>query len=845
MLRAEALCKRFGATVALDGAGLVLRAGEIHALMGQNGAGKSTLIKLLTGAESPDSGLIEMDGRPIAPATPLQAQREGISTVYQEVNLCPNLTVAENLFAGRYPRRWTGLIDHAKVSADARALLEGLHLHIDVDRRLGSYPVPVQQMVAIARALGLSARVLILDEPTSSLDQNEVEELFTMMRRLRDRGMAILFVTHFLDQVYAVSDRITVLRNGSLVGEYLTAELPQAALVTAMVGREVAVTAPRSAEDAVARDAPLTLDARGLGRRGVVGPLDIAVREGEVLGLGGLLGSGRTEFARLLFGLDRADTGPSIDSAERVLEQWEVIKARERRDKGVERASVLDGLPVSSPALTTALEIGKRVAKVNFDWPDTEAVHAKIREEIDEIHDAVARGDASHVAEEVGDLLFSVAEPRPEARCRSRGRAPQREPQVLERFRQVEARVADEGRDIATVVARRARSTLAGGQDGRATREAGVRRPVADRPAPRRYLRALPPPPLRPSSRPTTGLPSVATRIAPSRSVRNTSAAHARVAVHDIRRRVPEAIRPPGAEHDHVGTKCRHPRRARTRAAAVVGRLDHEPPLSRDASEDLPLGRVADVAGQDDLHVAVAKLEDDRVVVPHALPFPLGTRAGCSTRTSTPSTRTISPAIDVPEGRADDVAQHPATPASGTCLGTGIPSHTSAGPQPFDDPWRPADVVGIAVRERQPRQARYAERAHGGHDHASAHVERRPRRTARVDQHRRARRELHQRRIALPHVEERDGEHARVPRVPVPRAASAPEATRARAQPPTMSRSRATAGDRPALPTRRARRSRSPWRARPVARATAWSRCHEHRHAAELHDAPSPGWPPG
>jgi galactofuranose transport system ATP-binding protein len=309
VLRAEALSKRFGATVALDGAGLVLRAGEIHALMGQNGAGKSTLIKLLTGAESPDAGRIELDGRAIAPTTPLQAQLEGISTVYQEVNLCPNLSVAENLFAGRYPRRWTGLIDHAKVRADARALLDELHLQIDVDRMLGSYPVPVQQMVAIARALGVSARVLILDEPTSSLDQHEVRELFVMMRRLRDRGMAILFVTHFLDQVYEVSDRITVLRNGALVGEYQTAELPQAALVTAMVGREVAAAAARGPADLVKEDALVALEARGLGRRGAVGPLDLTVRAGEVLGLGGLLGSGRTEFARLLFGLDRADAG--------------------------------------------------------------------------------------------------------------------------------------------------------------------------------------------------------------------------------------------------------------------------------------------------------------------------------------------------------------------------------------------------------------------------------------------------------------------------------------------------------------------------------------------------------
>jgi monosaccharide-transporting ATPase len=310
VLRAEALSKRFGATVALQGAGLVLRAGEIHALMGQNGAGKSTLIKLLTGVESPDAGRIELDGRVIAPVTPLQAQHEGISTVYQEVNLCPNLSVAENLFAGRYPRhRWTRLIDRTKMRTDAEALLAELHLQIDVDRLLGSYPVAVQQMVAIARALGVSARVLILDEPTSSLDQNEVRELFAVMRRLRERGMAILFVTHFLDQVYAVSDRITVLRNGQPAGEYLTAELSQGALVTAMVGREVAAATARTSVDAVPKDATLVLEAQGLARRGALEPLDMAIRAGEVLGLGGLLGSGRTEFARLLFGLDRADAG--------------------------------------------------------------------------------------------------------------------------------------------------------------------------------------------------------------------------------------------------------------------------------------------------------------------------------------------------------------------------------------------------------------------------------------------------------------------------------------------------------------------------------------------------------
>ena len=309
VLHAEGLHKRFGATRALDGAGLCLRAGEIHALMGQNGAGKSTLIKLLTGVESPDAGSVALDGRAIAPATPLEAQREGISTVYQEVNLCPNLSVAENLYAGRYPRR-RGMIDWKRVRSGARALLAGMQLDLDVDRPLSAFPVAIQQMVAIARALGVSARVLILDEPTSSLDRDEVQQLFALMRRLRERGMAIVFVTHFLDQVYAVSDRITVLRNGGLVGEFTPDQLPQAALVRAMVGRDVepggSGSVAAAAGDAAA---PVVLETRGLARRGSLEPVDLQLRAGEVMGLGGLLGSGRTELARLLFGLDRSDAG--------------------------------------------------------------------------------------------------------------------------------------------------------------------------------------------------------------------------------------------------------------------------------------------------------------------------------------------------------------------------------------------------------------------------------------------------------------------------------------------------------------------------------------------------------
>jgi galactofuranose transport system ATP-binding protein len=317
VLEARGLTRAFTGVVALRDVDFALRAGEVHAVMGQNGAGKSTLIKVLTGVHAPDAGELRLDGARIAPASPAAAQRLGISTVYQEVNLCPNLSVAENIFAGRYPRRGaSGLwrIDWARANSEARALLARLNLHIDVSRLLSSYSVAVQQMVAIARALSVQARVLILDEPTSSLDEHEVAQLFDVMRRLRDDGLAILFVTHFLDQMYAVSDRITVLRNGERVGEYLKDDLPPAALIRAMVGRELsaAVGKPtreqKTAAALPANDAP-ALQAEGIGRRGALHPLDLTLRRGEVLGVGGLLGSGRTELARLLFALDRSDSG--------------------------------------------------------------------------------------------------------------------------------------------------------------------------------------------------------------------------------------------------------------------------------------------------------------------------------------------------------------------------------------------------------------------------------------------------------------------------------------------------------------------------------------------------------
>jgi monosaccharide-transporting ATPase len=347
VLEAKGIGRSFPGVRALDGAGLRLRGGEVHALMGQNGAGKSTLIKVLTGVCAPDSGVIELDGQEIRPASPIDAQRLGISTVYQEVNLCPELSVAENIFAGRYPRLpwWRGGgIDWAAVNTQAQRLVESLQLQVDVTRQLSSYSVAIQQMIAIARATNISARVLILDEPTSSLDDDEVQQLFALLERLRRQGLAILFVTHFLDQVYAIADRITVLRNGRFVGEYRTVELDRGALIHAMVGRVPQAISAQAGERALAgRQGVPVLEARQLGRKGQLHPIDVALHRGEIVGVAGLLGSGRTELARLLFGLDKADDGDvlvdgqpaSLDSPAHAIAHGIAFCPEERKTEGV------------------------------------------------------------------------------------------------------------------------------------------------------------------------------------------------------------------------------------------------------------------------------------------------------------------------------------------------------------------------------------------------------------------------------------------------------------------------------------------------------------------------------
>jgi simple sugar transport system ATP-binding protein len=300
---------RFGAETALDGVDFRLFPGEVHSLMGENGAGKSTLIKAVTGAIPLTSGTLRLGGSVVHFRSPHEAQQAGVSSVYQEIDLLPNVSVAENIGLGRERRRF-GVIDWAEMRRRARSVLQDLGLDIDPHSLLGQHSLAVQQLVAIARAISTDVRVLILDEPTSSLDADECAELFRIVRDLKQRGVAILFVSHFLDQVYEISDRITVLRDGKLVGEYMTPELLRIDLVQAMLGRSAASLRTRArlqlAEDS---HGPPYLSAHGVTVGSGINNANIEMMEGEVLGVAGLLGSGRTELARAITGLERLDAG--------------------------------------------------------------------------------------------------------------------------------------------------------------------------------------------------------------------------------------------------------------------------------------------------------------------------------------------------------------------------------------------------------------------------------------------------------------------------------------------------------------------------------------------------------
>ena len=313
----------FPGVVALDGVSFRLFPGEVHSLMGENGAGKSTLIKALTGVHPVDSGFIELDGHRVAFHNTAAAQDAGISTVYQEINLLPNLSVTENVMLGREPRHRFGGIDWRSARTRTAEVLATLRLDIDPASILADHSPAVQQLVAIARAVSVRAKVLILDEPTSSLDSDEVTELFRIIVSLKATGVAILFVSHFIDQVYEISDRLTVLRDGRLVGEYLTHELLRIDLVQKMVGKEISMldgirdrTESNGIEDDLDAEEPF-ITAIGLGRDGGIQPIDLTIYEGEIVGIAGLLGSGRTELARLITGVDRPDTGQLLVAGKR------------------------------------------------------------------------------------------------------------------------------------------------------------------------------------------------------------------------------------------------------------------------------------------------------------------------------------------------------------------------------------------------------------------------------------------------------------------------------------------------------------------------------------------------
>ena len=316
VLELRGVSKRFPGAQALDRVDFELAAGEVHALLGENGAGKSTLVKLLTGVHTVDDGEILLDGRPIRPSGPADALALGISPVYQEVNLLANLSVAHNLYLGREPRRF-GSIHWRRLNADATRLLARFGLDLDVRRSLGRFPIAVQQLVAIARGVDCSARVLVLDEPTASLDAAEVRMLFGVVAELKRAGTAIVFVTHFLDQVYAISDRITVLRNGTRVGTWKAAELARPALIAAMLGRELLAVEQARSVHAPGAPQPPVLRVQDLAADNGLHGVSFAIDAGETLGLAGLLGAGRTELCETLFGLAR-QTGGSISFLDRV-----------------------------------------------------------------------------------------------------------------------------------------------------------------------------------------------------------------------------------------------------------------------------------------------------------------------------------------------------------------------------------------------------------------------------------------------------------------------------------------------------------------------------------------------
>jgi ribose transport system ATP-binding protein len=302
----EGIRKTFPGVVALDGASLRVAPGEVHAVIGQNGAGKSTLMKILNGAYRRDGGTILLDGRPVDFRSPIEAQAAGVSTIYQEINLVPYRNVAENIFMGREPRRW-GFLDRRRMEREAAAILRRLGVQVDVRRRLGSLNIALQQMVAIARAISTDARIVVMDEPTSSLDEQEVGVLFDVIRSLKSHGIAVIYISHRLDELYAVCDRVTIMRDGRTIDDVAIAEASKLELVARMLGKEIGEVRRTGATGFAhrgARPAGEELVAASDLHGGPLAGASVDVRRGEIVGLAGLLGSGRSEVARAIFGAD-------------------------------------------------------------------------------------------------------------------------------------------------------------------------------------------------------------------------------------------------------------------------------------------------------------------------------------------------------------------------------------------------------------------------------------------------------------------------------------------------------------------------------------------------------------
>jgi len=312
LLIMDGIVKTFPGARALDSASLRVGRAEVHAVVGQNGAGKSTLMKILNGAYRRDSGTIAFDGRPIDFTSPQQAQRSGVGTVYQEINLVPFRSVAENIFMGREPRRF-GLIDWSAMNRGATEIIARLNVHIDVRKPLMTYNVAFQQMVAIARAVSFKSKLVVMDEPTSSLNSREVETLFTVVRGLKASGVSVIYISHRLDELHQICDRITIMRDGRTVEERAMADITKLEIVARMLGKELGEVRQRGAtgfkERTVETGGPPLLEARHVKRPAMLQDASVSVHPGEIVGLAGLLGSGRTELARVIFGADRADSG--------------------------------------------------------------------------------------------------------------------------------------------------------------------------------------------------------------------------------------------------------------------------------------------------------------------------------------------------------------------------------------------------------------------------------------------------------------------------------------------------------------------------------------------------------